>query len=87
MERIALVGNGINDAQKITWNGLLTYVQTKLEIENAEKIEFNQNTSPIIAFDSLCKLRKEIAEENVRKLIKEYIEDKSNFVNNLNFEL
>lgn len=80
MKKVALVGNGINDAQKITWNGLLNYVQDKLDIEDDKKLKFNQNISPIIAFDSLCKQNKE---PRVRELVKKYIEDKSNFVDKI----
>lgn len=85
--RILLVGNGINDAQKISWNDMLNFIQDKLiaegKIKEKEKIVAGQTSvSPTLLFDSLCK-KNDVNEEILRELVKDYVEDKSNFVKKL----
>ena len=57
--RVLLAGNGISDAQKISWNDMLSYVQEKLtqkdKTPESEKIEEINNISPTLFFESLCK--------------------------------
>ncbi len=84
-ERILLAGNGINDAQKISWNNLLCYVQNKL-VKNGNFSEENEidikqsKISPTLVFEFLCKIDKNTSESAVRNIVKDYVEDKSNFV-------
>lgn len=85
--RILLVGNGINDAQKISWNDMLNFIQDKLiaegKIKEKEKIVAGQTSvSPTLLFDSLCK-KNDVNEEILRELVKNYVENKSNFVKKL----
>ncbi len=83
--RILLAGNGISDAQKISWKNILSFVQDKLveskQIEAENKIEAFENLSPTIFLESLCKRISDSKE--IQKLVKEYIADKSNFVHKL----
>ena len=55
--RVLLAGNGISDAQKISWNDMLSYIQEKLIQKNknseSEKIEEINNISPTLFFESL----------------------------------
>jgi len=75
---VLLVGNGINDAQKISWNNMLNFVQDQLKLSEDERIIAGQTeVSPTLLFDFLC-LRKNT--NDVRSFVKEYISDKSNFV-------
>ncbi len=83
-EHILLVGNGINDAQTISWKKMLDYVQTKL-IESGKTAEekridvLNCSFSATLLYESIRK--NSCAEEpEVRDIVKNYVEDKSNFV-------
>ena len=87
--RVLLTGNGISDAQKISWNDMLSYIQEKLIQKNknseSEKIEEINNISPTLFFESLCKKSADQnkTEKELRSLVKEYVGDKSNFVHKL----
>ena len=82
--RIILVGNGINDAQKISWSKLLNYLQEKLEDENLLKSEskinaFSSSISPTLLYEHIVK-NASANDKKIRNIIKNYVEDKSNFV-------
>ena len=86
--RVLFVGNGINDAQKINWNAMLFYVQDRLFEDksiDSEKISNLDGTSPTLFFESLCKSSSnpEETEKKLRDFVKDYVNDKSNFVHKL----
>ena len=86
--RVLFVGNGINDAQKINWNDMLIYVQDRLFEDksiDSEKISNLDGTSPTLFFESLCKSSSnpEETEKKLRDFVKDYVNDKSNFVHKL----
>lgn len=86
--RVLFVGNGINDAQKINWNDMLIYVQDRLFKDksiDSEKISNLDGTSPTLFFESLCKSSSnpEETEKKLRDFVKDYVNDKSNFVHKL----
>lgn len=86
--RVLFVGNGINDAQKINWNAMLFYVQDRLFEDksiDSEKISNLDGTSPTLFFESLCKSSSnpEKTEKKLRDFVKDYVNDKSNFVHKL----
>lgn len=83
-EHILLVGNGINDAQTISWKKMLNYVQTKL-IESGKTAEdkkidvMNCSFSPTLLYESIRKSSC-AKESEIRNIVKNYVEDKSNFI-------
>lgn len=85
-KRILLAGNGINEAQKINWTDMLSFVQEKFsqnkKISESDKIKELNTISPTLFFESLCKRSSDQVktEKELRSLVKEYVGDKSNFV-------
>ena len=82
--RILLVGNGINDAQKIEWDRMLLYIQEELlnegAIESSDVIKNIDSISPTLFLESL---NKKVETGKIQDLVKEYVADKSNFVHKL----
>lgn len=82
-KRILLAGNGINRAQDISWGKMLNYVQKKCVLDKGKIIDaLNTKVSPSFIFEYICQNTMG-GETEVRNQIKEYVFDKSNFVNKL----
>lgn len=90
-ERIALVGNGINDASKIEWTGLLNYLQQKkIKIPGSLVDLHDKEISPTIFFEYFNAFSQQknlepysLSNRQLENLVCEYVEDKSNFIKKL----
>lgn len=79
-ERILLAGNGINKAQEISWGKMLNYIQNKCILNKELRINaLDTKVSPSFIFEYICH-NTDGGENEVRKNIKDYVADKSNFI-------